>query len=157
MDDEFDEKRIAFEKVAVIDLPYLRARAPDNRLQLTDREHLGFHEGVAAPTLEVDEWIAAGDTMQLGDRSLRVLYTPGHTEDSISLLDLDSGQLFSGDFIYPGPLYAYLPNSGMGDYVQAADTVLNSAPAGVRIHGAHRGRSPGALACLRQIVQAQTA
>jgi glyoxylase-like metal-dependent hydrolase (beta-lactamase superfamily II) len=135
---------ITFEKVAVIDLPYLRARAPDNRLQLTDREHLGFHEDVAPPTLEVDEWIAAGDTMQLGDRSLRVLYTPGHTEDSISLLDLDSGQLFSGDFIYPGPLYAYLPNSGMGDYVQAADTVLNSAPAGVRIHGAHRGRSPGA-------------
>ena len=135
---------ITFEKVAVIDLPYLRDRAPDNLLQLTEREHLGFHEGIVVPTLEVDEWISAGDTIELGDRSLRVLYTPGHTEDSISLLDVDSGQLFAGDFIYPGTLYAYLPNSGMGDYVQAAETVLNSAPAGVSILGAHRGRIPGA-------------
>lgn len=135
---------VTFDRVAVVDLPYLRERAVDNRLPLRWAEHLGTAEGVAAPVLEVDEWLAPGSVMSLGDRLLRVLYTPGHTEDSISLLDMASGVLFSGDYIYPGALYAFLPNSGMGDYVQGADTLLESVPAEVRIYGAHRVKAPGA-------------
>lgn len=135
--------QITFDRVAVVDLPYLRERAPDGRLQLGFSEHLGVAEGIEAPTLEVDEWLAPGSRISLGDRSLEVLYTPGHTEDSISLLDQASGQLFAGDFIYPGPLMAFLPNSGMGDYLQGADTVLAMSPDGVSIHGAHRTAPPG--------------
>lgn len=55
---------------------------------------------------------------------------------------MDSGVLFSGDFIYPGPVYAFLPNSGMGDYLQGAETVLASAPDETRIFGAHRVEPP---------------
>jgi glyoxylase-like metal-dependent hydrolase (beta-lactamase superfamily II) len=135
---------ITFEHVAVVDLPYLRARAPEGRLRLRFDEHLGAAEGIGAPTLEVDEWLAPGSTLPLGDRTLRVLYTPGHTEDSISLLDLESGAVFAGDFIYPGPLFAFLPNSGMGDYLQGALTLISSAPANARVFGAHRVAPPGA-------------
>jgi glyoxylase-like metal-dependent hydrolase (beta-lactamase superfamily II) len=136
--------RITFDRVAVLDLPYLRERAPDGRLRLTFAEHLGVAEGIEAPTLEVDEWLAPGSLVSLGERDLRVLYTPGHTEDSISLLDVESGDLFTGDFIYPGPLFAFLANSGMGDYQQAADTVLTSVPSSARLFGAHRIAPPGA-------------
>ncbi len=41
---------ITFERIAVVDLPYLRERAPDNLLTLTNAEHLGMAEGFAAPT-----------------------------------------------------------------------------------------------------------
>ncbi len=136
--------RVTFERVAVVDLPYLRERAPDGRLRLTFAEHMGAAERIEAPTLVVDEWLPPGSSISLGDRVLRVLHTPGHTEDSISLLDPASGLLFSGDFIYPGPLLALLPNSGMGDYVQGADTVLVSAPEHSRVFGAHRVAPPGA-------------
>jgi glyoxylase-like metal-dependent hydrolase (beta-lactamase superfamily II) len=135
---------VTFDHVAVVDLPALRARAPDGRLQLEFAEHLGVAEGFEAPRLEVDEWLAPGAEIPLGDRTLRVLHTPGHTEESISLLDLASGDLFSGDFLYPGPLFAFLPNSGMGDYLQGADTVLAAAPAESRVFGAHRVAPPGA-------------
>ncbi len=135
--------QVTFDQVAVVDLPYLRARATDNQLTLNWQEHLGASEGVEAPTLYVNEWLSPGDIMSLGGRDLRVLYTPGHTEDSISLLDLDSGDLFTGDFIYPGPLYAFLPNSGMGDYLQGAETVLNAASANTVLLGAHRVEAPG--------------
>lgn len=129
---------ITFERVAVVDLPYLRARAPKNQLTLTFAEHLGVAEGIETPTLDVDEWLAPGSTLSLGDRELQVLYTPGHTEDSISLLDRESGYLFSGDFIYPGPLAAFMPNSGMGDYLQGTGTVLDAVSGETRIFGAHR-------------------
>jgi glyoxylase-like metal-dependent hydrolase (beta-lactamase superfamily II) len=129
---------ITFDRVAVVDLPYLRERAPESRLQLSFAEHLGAAEGFEAPTLVIDEWLPPGSKLSLGDRTLQILYTPGHTEDSISLLDVDSGQLFSGDFLYPGPLVAFLPNSSLEDYLLGADTVLASAPSDVTIFGAHR-------------------
>jgi glyoxylase-like metal-dependent hydrolase (beta-lactamase superfamily II) len=135
---------ITFDHVAVVDLPYLRMRAPDSQLRLEFDEHLGVAEGIAAPTLEVDEWLAPGSTLSLGDRTLRVLYTPGHTEDSISLLDLESGAVFAGDFIYPGPLFAFLANSGMGDYLQGVLTLIKATPQRARVFGAHRIAPPGA-------------
>jgi len=134
---------VTFERVAVVDLPYLRERAPDGRLRLGFDEHLGVAEGIAAPTLEVDDWLAPGSELDLGGRTLRVLHTPGHTEDSISLLDVASGDLFSGDFLYPGPLFAFLPNSGMGDYLAGARSVLGALPADARVLGAHRLGPPG--------------
>jgi glyoxylase-like metal-dependent hydrolase (beta-lactamase superfamily II) len=135
---------ITFEHVAVVDLPYLRSRAPDGRLRLGFEEHLGVAEGIEAPTLEIDEWLAPGSILALGDRKLRVLYTPGHTEDSISLLDIESGAVFAGDFICPCPLVAFLPNSSLGDYLQGAFTLIRAAPSHARIFAAHRMAPPGA-------------
>ena len=135
---------ITFEHIAVVDLPYLRERAPDGRLRLGFGDHLGVMEGIEAPTLEVDEWLATDSTLTLGDRTLRVLYTPGHSKESISLLDVEGGFLFAGDFIYPGSLLAFFPGSGMGDYVQGALTIMEAAPANTRVFTAHRNGPPGA-------------
>jgi hypothetical protein len=78
---------VTFERVAVVDLPHLRARAPDDRLQLTADEHLGAAEGLEAPTLAVSEWLEPDRSSRSAGGILRVLYTPGHTVDSISLFD----------------------------------------------------------------------
>ena len=136
--------QITFAHVAVVDLPYLRARAVDNNLALTWGEHLGSAEGIESPTLEVSEWIAPGQSIDLGGRELQLLYTPGHTEDSISLLDAERDMVFSGDFLYPGPLFAFLPNSSLPDYLHAADRVLDIVEPDVDFLGAHRVSPPGA-------------
>jgi glyoxylase-like metal-dependent hydrolase (beta-lactamase superfamily II) len=52
-----------------------------------------------------------GDKIELGGRDLTVLHTPGHTPDSICLLDERNGVLFGGDTINTGPIYAQLPDS----------------------------------------------
>ena len=41
-----------------------------------------------------------GDTLSIGDKSVRVVYTPGHTEDSICLYDGEN--LFTGDTLFIG-------------------------------------------------------
>ncbi len=47
-----------------------------------------------------------GDVIELGRRRLHVLHTPGHTPDSICLLDSETHVLFGGDTINTGPVYA---------------------------------------------------
>ncbi|MBW2397463.1 MAG: MBL fold metallo-hydrolase [Deltaproteobacteria bacterium] len=133
-----------FDRVAMIDLPYLRARAPDGVLTPTEEEHLGFAENRSIQPLVVTDWWAAGDEIDLGGRRLHVLATPGHTTDSWALFDETRSQLFTGDYIYPGPLFAFLPNSSVGDYLATADRLLARLPEHARLLTAHRTGPPGA-------------
>ncbi len=55
----------------------------------------------------------ADDTIDLGGRLLKVITTPGHTPDSISLLDQAHGLLFTGDTYYPGLIYLYRPETDL--------------------------------------------
>jgi glyoxylase-like metal-dependent hydrolase (beta-lactamase superfamily II) len=135
---------ISWDRIALVELPHIRSRVKDGRLKLEWREHLGSAEGYDQPEFRVDEWLTPNEWIDLGDRKLRVLYTPGHTDDSISLLDTTKGYLFSGDFIFSDEaLWAFLPNSGMGDYLQGVETVIEAVPQGSRIFGAHRSGPPG--------------
>jgi glyoxylase-like metal-dependent hydrolase (beta-lactamase superfamily II) len=47
-----------------------------------------------------DVSVSGGDALQVGNGKVRVLYTPGHTEDSICLYDGES--LFTGDTLFIG-------------------------------------------------------
>ncbi len=58
-----------------------------------------------------------GQIIDLGERTLEVLYTPGHNSSSIMLLDTDNKILFTGDMYYPGPLLAISEDSSFSDYV----------------------------------------
>lgn len=135
---------ITFDEIAVVDLPYIRENADGNQLTLGRSEHLGFFEGIDAPTWEVDHWWPVGHEIELGNRSLTLLYTPGHTTDSVSLWDKASGIVFSGDYLYPAELYAFLPNSSMTDYLATSESLLASLPPNIVFFGAHRSGPPGA-------------
>lgn len=57
--------------------------------------------------------IQEGHVFDLGRRRLRVIATPGHTRDSIMLSDDENKLLFTGDTVYPAPLYAYIEGPEM--------------------------------------------
>lgn len=126
-----------FEHVAMIDLPALRAQAPDGVLRPRFAQHLGALEGIEPREIRIDEWWRPGSTVDLGGRSLEVWHTPGHTPESASLLDCERGLLFSGDFLHPGELYAFLPGSSLADYLSTAERLARALPADAAIHGAH--------------------
>jgi glyoxylase-like metal-dependent hydrolase (beta-lactamase superfamily II) len=66
---------------------------------------------------QISHWLKDGDKINLGDRTLEVIATPGHTPDSIALLDERNGLLFTGDTFYPGPIYLYRPETDLDAYV----------------------------------------
>jgi len=63
--------------------------------------------------------LADGDELDLGDRKLRVLHTPGHTIDSICLLNEEQKILFSGDTVDTGPIYAQFVNSDLALFAKS--------------------------------------
>ncbi len=126
-----------FDKTAVLDVPSLRARARDSNLTLERYEFLGFADRLATPHFRADEWWTPGTTVDLGGRRLRVLATPGHTPTSVSLYDEDRHLLFSGDFIYPGELYAFLPGASRRAYRATTRQLLSAIDPATRIFAAH--------------------
>jgi glyoxylase-like metal-dependent hydrolase (beta-lactamase superfamily II) len=89
-----------------------------------------------------------GDELNLGDRVLRVLFTPGHTADSICLLDPGAGRLFAGDTLATGPHTAALPGGDADAFAASLERLATEyAAQTVTVHPAHmvRYEAPGSL------------
>ena len=125
------------DRVAIVDLPSTRADAEGNRFRPRRYQFLGMFDGLEEPTFEVAEWIKPGATIDLGGRTLRLLSTPGHTPQSVSLHDVAGGRLFTGDFIYPTMLYAFLPGANRADYRRTARRLLEELPPETQLWAAH--------------------
>jgi len=134
---------VSFERIALPDLDIIRERFDGESFSPSDRQHLGMYEGFSAPVWKVSEWLAVNADIELGGRRVKLLFTPGHTDDSVSLFDAINNVIFSGDYLYPGSLYAFLPNSSMGDYLATAEPLIDELPQDVIIYGAHRADAPG--------------
>jgi glyoxylase-like metal-dependent hydrolase (beta-lactamase superfamily II) len=98
--------------------------------------------GVASRDYEIPAWrIAAhvqdGEMIELGDRRLEVLRTPGHTPDSLSLLDRENGLLFTGDTYYSGEIYLWAPETDLATYTASIDRLAGLAPALRKLLPAH--------------------
>ncbi len=128
---------LPFERVAMIDVPNTRADVADGRVTPTRYEYLGFIDGLQAPSVRVTEWLAPGATIDLGGRSLTVLWTPGHTDSSAALFDPAARRLFIGDYVYPTTLYAYLPGASLTSYQRTAQRLLATLPPQTVLWTAH--------------------
>jgi glyoxylase-like metal-dependent hydrolase (beta-lactamase superfamily II) len=69
-----------------------------------------------------------GEQFDLGGRVVEVLFTPGHTPDSLSLLDRTNGLLFTGDTFYPGPIYLFVPETDFAAYTRSVDRLAALEP-----------------------------
>jgi glyoxylase-like metal-dependent hydrolase (beta-lactamase superfamily II) len=68
--------------------------------------------GRGRPSTEVGT-VEDGDAIDLGDRVLRVLHTPGHSPDGISLLDETNGLLLTADAFNLGLVYCHFQDSDL--------------------------------------------
>jgi len=137
------------ERTALLDAGDLRRRARDGMLELGRYEFLGFADGLRPPRFRVDEWWQAAATIDLGGRHLTVIDTPGHTPTSVSLYDAQRRQLFCGDFMYPGLLYAFLPGASRAAYRRTAGRLLAVLDPATQLLTAHLPDEPLLIAAPR--------
>ena len=76
-----------------------------------------FFQG--APTRVLSD----GDEIDLGNRTLRVLHTPGHSPGHMCFWEEARGYLFTGDLVYIGTLFAYYPSTDPAAYQASIEKV----------------------------------
>ena len=73
-------------------------------------------------------YIHDGEKFDLGGRTIEVIATPGHTPDSISLLDRANGLLFTGDTFYPAPIWLLGSETDLDAYAASIRRLAALAP-----------------------------
>lgn len=76
------------------------------------------------PTWRIAAPVRDGESLELGDRTVEVLRTPGHTPDSLCLIDRANGLLFTGDTYYSGEIYLWAPETNVTDYMASIDKLV---------------------------------
>jgi glyoxylase-like metal-dependent hydrolase (beta-lactamase superfamily II) len=102
--------------------PVLAELAAMFRAEMADVRMADF--GFGLPT----EWITAGEVIDLGNRKLEAIATPGHTRGHLVFADHGAGLLFAGDHVLPH----ITPSIGfeeaptalpLGDYLESLNVV----------------------------------
>jgi hydroxyacylglutathione hydrolase len=70
--------------------------------------------------MRVHLWLENMTRIDLGNYSLRIFHTPGHTSGCISIVETTQGLLFSADSVFAGGTLSYIAESGsIGDYIDS--------------------------------------
>ena len=72
------------------------------------------------PSLRVHLWLESKSRFDLGNYSLNIIHTPGHTSGSICIYEPVLKILFTGDTVFAGGTLSYIGESGsVGDYIDS--------------------------------------
>jgi len=85
----------------------------------------------------ITHYVHDGEVIDLGGRQLEVLFTPGHTPDSLCLLDRNQKELFTGDTFYPGEIWLWWPETDLDAYQRSIQRIAALAPSLTVLRGAH--------------------
>jgi glyoxylase-like metal-dependent hydrolase (beta-lactamase superfamily II) len=125
-----------FDSVAIFDAPNARQAAKNGRSKaemsrlladgmLWKNLPMDFDpENYDIPPFTVTQWLKDGDIIDLGNRRLEVIHTPGHTPDSICLFDRNARLLWTGDTFYPAPIYIHLPGSALETFIKSYERMI---------------------------------
>ena len=75
-----------------------------DRFWIARLEDDGKAYGIAASTFEPDRWLVEGDTVAVGDLTLAVYHTPGHTPGHIIFHHAPSKLALVGDVLFAGSI-----------------------------------------------------
>jgi glyoxylase-like metal-dependent hydrolase (beta-lactamase superfamily II) len=117
--------------------------------------------GFTLPPFKVSHWLADGDRIDLGDRDLEVLHTPGEAADHICVLDRDDEILFCGDILLHGPVWTHLEGGSLPDLIRSYEKLMGYFDDFAHLMPSHnepwldRDLLPERLAAANQIISGQ--
>jgi glyoxylase-like metal-dependent hydrolase (beta-lactamase superfamily II) len=86
---------------------------------------------------KISRFVNDGDTINLGERILKVIAAPGHTPDAIALYDERAGYLWTGDSFYEGPIFLFSEGTDLSAYGKSIEKLSKLAPKLKHIFPAH--------------------
>jgi glyoxylase-like metal-dependent hydrolase (beta-lactamase superfamily II) len=122
-----------FDDVRLLDTPQLRAQVHDGYFV----ESTAQYQLQGSFKYRVHGWIKDGETVDLGGRSVRLLSTPGHTPDSVSLVDVGRPRLFTGDLVNREITLAAVPGSDVQAMATSLRRLLKEGQQGSVAYEAH--------------------
>ena len=122
-----------FPGCAIADLPINRKHTREG---IFTPSWLMYSNICRRPRIQVLRWLKINELLDLGNRYLRVIHVPGHSADSIALLDHANGMLFAGDFLYHGNLIATL-GGDLADYLTSVRSLIGWTEGNELIFPAH--------------------
>jgi glyoxylase-like metal-dependent hydrolase (beta-lactamase superfamily II) len=78
------------------------------------------------PSLKVDIQLKNDDIIDLGDISLKVVHTPGHTPGSICLYEQKTKEMFTGDTVFEGGSFGRTDLGGNAEHMISSLKILAS-------------------------------
>jgi glyoxylase-like metal-dependent hydrolase (beta-lactamase superfamily II) len=63
------------------------------------------------------------DVIDIGDRGIQVLHTPGHSPGHMCFWEKERGYLFTGDLVYKDTLFAYYPSTEPKAYLNSLERI----------------------------------
>jgi glyoxylase-like metal-dependent hydrolase (beta-lactamase superfamily II) len=94
-------------------------------------------EEYRVPSFNVTRWLHDGDIIKLGRRELEVVHTPGHSSDSICLLDRKARLFWTGDMFYTGAIYTHLPGGDLDKFIESYRKMISLFPHYDRLMPSH--------------------
>jgi glyoxylase-like metal-dependent hydrolase (beta-lactamase superfamily II) len=86
---------------------------------------------------KITAYVHDGYRLDLGQRVIEVIATPGHTPDAITLIDRRNRLLFTGDTYYPAPIWLFRPETDLDAYAASIRRLAALAPEVKLVLGAH--------------------
>lgn len=65
--------------------------------------------------------LRGGECINIGERSIEVLHTPGHAPGHMCFWEREKGYLYTGDLVYKGTLTAWFPSTDPQAYLQSLE------------------------------------
>ena len=63
------------------------------------------------------------ETIDIGDRFIQIVHTPGHSPGHMCFWEKENGYLFTGDLVYKDTLFAYFPSTDPEAYLNSLEQV----------------------------------
>jgi glyoxylase-like metal-dependent hydrolase (beta-lactamase superfamily II) len=89
---------------------------------------------------EADHTVSGGETLELADLAIEVIFTPGHSPGHVTYAIRDENALFSGDVLFQGSVGRVdLPGGDWPTLLSSIETLANEFPPETTVYPGHMG------------------
>ncbi len=123
-----------FDRIALPSLSFLKDGVNDENVYSFSKHELFV--GSRPLSITVNEWLPLEKNIDLGGKNIQIINLPGHSRESVVIVDHDKKRAFTGDFLYSGALFAFDAND-LRTYLRSMDKFISIIDESYTLYGAH--------------------